>query len=593
MPVFDEVSLKKEYENYSEKRNGYLQDIEQLVIDSKISLEGNTFYHNHSLNLYPDLYTKQLNLFWCGKQATTRICEIGFNAGHSTMVMLLGREKIPLQYTIFDIGQHAYVKPCLKYIESKFPHITFEYVEGDSTVTMPKWVETNEAHVGLYDVVHVDGGHSEHCISNDMKNADILVRNGGIVIVDDTQIYEINTYVQYYLSTGKYREIDALKTSGYPHRVLQKIRSDTNEWAAPPDVTLATACYDLTPYFANARSLNETLVAMEALLEEQCFLCIFCDKNTVDHIKSIRNERFGLAYLTHYVVLPLEKIWTYNYVEKVRANRLVYYPTNDDRTCVETHLIQCNKFDFVLETMKLDPFSTRRFGWIDANIGVNSKKICEKYRKNMLSDVLHSVTDSFHIQVLNVEDKSFLETENLREYYRRYRWIVCGCLFTTGRKIGIPILKRLKELFIQTTMLGYGHAEEPLFLGVLDEFYESIERSYGDYYNIVNNFKRHTRGFLYIHNTILQRYLQFEYFREGYDCSKKLIRDFEVGDASDALQFHIHYKHLIFASKYKADCVEEIIQTIKQHIKSGKYMEEFKKGEATYVNMFPSLRTDG
>jgi len=150
------------------------------------------------------------------------MCEIGFNAGHSTMLLLLGRDKTPLDFTLFDIGHHPYTKPCLDYIISQFPHIKFDYIEGDSTVAMPKWIEANHTQIGLYDVVHVDGGHSKHCISNDMKNADILVKRGGIVIIDDTNVSHINKYVDLYISTGKYREMDVLKTKGYPHRILQK-----------------------------------------------------------------------------------------------------------------------------------------------------------------------------------------------------------------------------------------------------------------------------------------------------------------------------------------------------------------------------------
>jgi hypothetical protein len=141
------------------------------------------------------------------------------------MLMLLGRDTTSLDFTIFDIGHHPYTKPCLEYIKSHFEYINFEYIEGDSTLTMPKWIEANQSYLALYDVVHVDGGHSEHCISNDMKNADILVKNGGIVIIDDTNLSWINNYVDLYLSNGKYREIDVLKTSGYPHRIIQKINS--------------------------------------------------------------------------------------------------------------------------------------------------------------------------------------------------------------------------------------------------------------------------------------------------------------------------------------------------------------------------------
>jgi hypothetical protein len=200
-----------------------LDDIKNIVINSNKLLEGNAFYHHLTLDLFSDLYTKQQNLFWCGKKAVTRICEIGFNAGHSVMLLLLGRDKTPLEFTIFDIGEHAYTKPCLEYIKSQFQHVNFEYIEGDSTSTMPKWIEENHQYLGVYDVVHVDGGHSEHCISNDMKNADLLVKNGGILIIDDTNVDHINKNVDLYLSNGKYREMNVLKTRGYVHRIIQKI----------------------------------------------------------------------------------------------------------------------------------------------------------------------------------------------------------------------------------------------------------------------------------------------------------------------------------------------------------------------------------
>ena len=221
MSRFDEVAIKNYYENCSRQKLKLLEDIIQIVVDSTCSLEGNAFYVNNSINLYPDLYTKQLNLFWCGQHASTKICEIGFNAGHSSMLMLLGRDKTPIDFTIFDIGHHTYTKPCLQYLQSQFQHVNFEYIEGDSTVTMPKWIEDNQTKLGVYDVVHVDGGHTEHCISNDMKNADLLVKKGGIVIIDDTNYPEINKYVDLYLSNG-YREMDVLKTIGYPHRIIQK-----------------------------------------------------------------------------------------------------------------------------------------------------------------------------------------------------------------------------------------------------------------------------------------------------------------------------------------------------------------------------------
>jgi hypothetical protein len=157
-----------------------------------------------------------------------------------------------------------------------------------------------------------------------------------------------------------------------------------------------------------------------------------------------------------------------------------------------------------------------------------------------------------------------------------------------SKQVGAPILNRLKEIFIEVTMLGYGHGEEPLFIGVLDEFYDNIERSYGDYHHILNNFIRHTRGYQYIYDNLLKRYMNFGYFREGYDCSKRLVADFEVSDASNSLRFHIHYIHLLFALEYKKEEVGRILKDIKQNIMNGKYKEEYMKGKVTYLEKFRS-----
>lgn len=215
--------VKQEYEAKAGVKQRYLEDIHSIIVSSGAPLEGNCFYHHNTLSLYPDLYSKQVNLVWCGKQAKTHICEIGFNAGHSTMLMLLGREATPLEFTIFDIGHHAYTRPCLEYIKKEFGHVHFEYIEGDSTQTMKSWISTHPDYVGIYDVVHVDGGHSEHCIRNDMINADKLVKAGGIIIIDDTNSETINKYVNLYIQIGNYQEVELLTSVGYPHRVLRKI----------------------------------------------------------------------------------------------------------------------------------------------------------------------------------------------------------------------------------------------------------------------------------------------------------------------------------------------------------------------------------
>ena len=297
-----------------------------------------------------------------------------------------------------------------------------------------------------------------------------------------------------------------------------------------PDCTLTTACFDLTKYNPHGRHLETTLTNMTALLHVPCYLIIYTDPILYPHIQSIRNDQANLAHLTHYVVMEVESLSTFAYRDLVTENRKRYHPTRDERTCPESHLVCCSKFDLVLQSIALNPFQTTKFGWIDANVGPHFSKISVGPPDNkirLLLNILdHASPDKFHLQILNVCDKKYNLENNLEEYYSTYRWIVCGCLFLTGKHIGERILTDLHATFVQHTTLGYGHGEEMFYLPILETYYNDIHRSYGDYHHLLNNFASPTEGFDYI-QMIANKYLNHRYYRECLDCCSKVIQHFQ------------------------------------------------------------------
>lgn len=218
------IETTRAYSKVQKSLSSHMKHIESIIRDSNEKLEGNAFYTHETMNLRPELRNKQFNIFGLGGLIKTRVCEIGFNAGHSSLLMLLGRAVESFDFTIFDIGEHKYMLPSFNYITSQFPDIRFELIIGDSTVEIPRWIENNKTLCESYDVVHIDGGHSEHCISNDFINADKLVSLGGIIIIDDTQSGIINSYVDRYIDTGRYSEVAVFPTTGYKHRVIKRIQ---------------------------------------------------------------------------------------------------------------------------------------------------------------------------------------------------------------------------------------------------------------------------------------------------------------------------------------------------------------------------------
>lgn len=313
-----------------------------------------------------------------------------------------------------------------------------------------------------------------------------------------------------------------------------------------PDCTLVTCCFILSKFNEKSRDIHESIQNMEPLLQVPCYLVIFCDSLSINKIKEIR-EKYHPPELTFYIQKELTELVNFSYVDLIRKNREIYHPTKDERTSPESHFICCSKFEMVLQTMERNPFQTKKFGWIDANVRSNFEKISTNYSKNMLLNVLHNSSDKFNLQILNVVDKKFKEEKTKQEFYQKYQWIVCGSLFITTKDIGKKILTRLKEIFLKTTEQGFGHGEEMFYLEVLDEFHEDINKSYGDYNSILNNFVKQTEQFEYIYFQIIQKYLHYGYHKECIECCEKLLISIEHDhkQVNDELYFNILFAYYI------------------------------------------------
>ena len=335
----------------------------------------------------------------------------------------------------------------------------------------------------------------------------------------------------------------------------------------PPDCTLVTACFDLSKYHGGSRTKEQALNGIDLLLKLPIYLVIFANKEVLEIIKE-RRESYSYSEMTLFVEQEYDSIWSAQFTETVYKNREVYWPTRDARTCPESHLICANKFDFVLKAMEFNPFNTSKYGWIDSNLYVseNCHKICENYTMNKLPYVLNNVSDKFHIQVMGVCDKKYKHPENKREYYEQYRWLVSDCLFTCGIEVGKRILNRLKEIVVETTIAGYGHGEEMFYLEVLDEFYDDIVRSYGDYRQILNNFVHTTSNVNYIYSNVLCNAYYRGYYREAFDCCENLLYSIENHLVNGDIDYGIHISILRFyyysAVHHNPDMCSKIVEKV-------------------------------
>lgn len=332
-----------------------------------------------------------------------------------------------------------------------------------------------------------------------------------------------------------------------------------------PDCTVVTCCYDTSKFNSHALSTSEALKRIDGILQLPVYLIVYTETFFYNEILE-RRRSYGHEHITVVHNIDIVQIWAFQYLQTVKENQEKYHPTKDARTSPESHLVTINKFDFVLRSIEENPFSTNKFCWLDAFLTLDRTliRICENYEPNMILKILNIQSAKFHIQILNVNDKKYKMHQHKREYYSTYRYVVCGGMFMCGKETGTKILRRLKDICIETTQMGYGHGEEMMYLEVLDEFYDDIEKGYGDYNQIVNNIIEPTKNLQYVFDMIINRYLQFGYHRECYDCCKKVLHSIDSYNTTcgPLLRMRILFAYYVSAYYYKADEAENIISNI-------------------------------
>jgi predicted O-methyltransferase YrrM len=190
-------------------------ELHKRIVASGEPLEGNYVYTHRSLKKSDLLISKQRNLAEVARQSRFAM-EIGFNAGHSASIMLSANPDLHL--TCFDINSHRYTEPCAQFLKEVFGS-RFEIVYGDSTVVVPKF-----DHQHLYDLAHIDGGHQLEVAIADWRNTYPCVRDGGIIVFDDTNAPHLRRLVQQQIMSRVVTDVSSSfeRTKVYEHAILRK-----------------------------------------------------------------------------------------------------------------------------------------------------------------------------------------------------------------------------------------------------------------------------------------------------------------------------------------------------------------------------------
>lgn len=182
-------------------------------------LEGNIFmYHNTYNYIDKNLYkARNISNLLLNKNIKN-VMEIGFNSGFSTLLMLISNPNIHI--TCFDIEHHRYVKPCYEKLKDTYGD-RINLILGDSTKTVNK---VN----GVYDLIHIDGGHLTNVAKYDIINSYILSKEGTILIMDDYNFTNLNILWDMFVKNKNLKPLDINLYKTNDHDIKYIYKKDKN-----------------------------------------------------------------------------------------------------------------------------------------------------------------------------------------------------------------------------------------------------------------------------------------------------------------------------------------------------------------------------
>lgn len=173
--------------------NKYIQGITNILENIGERVEGNLICDINPRNFTIQYNIHKIkNLQYLSKNKK-KIIEIGVNACHSLLLMLIVNPDA--EYLLFDLNVHKYTKPTIEYIKKEFPNTKIEIIYGNSTETIKKYILDNPTQLNSYDLIHLDGGHTEDIFSQDYNNSKKLIKDNGVIIFDDYDYNDIKNFI--------------------------------------------------------------------------------------------------------------------------------------------------------------------------------------------------------------------------------------------------------------------------------------------------------------------------------------------------------------------------------------------------------------
>lgn len=261
---------------------------------------------------------------------------------------------------------------------------------------------------------------------------------------------------------------------------LPELKEDTRTW------TIVTAYFNLKKEKdSNCEVRDKSLYFEECkyLMECRRFMVIFCDKESYPYIWRLRYN-FGLLDQTYFIIQELSDFPLYQYRDRIEENRRGNSFYVNHRNTPSYFVLVTSKFTMLKETVKLNPFQTTNFVFIDFGIrhtGVNDIQAIDR----ALSGQTKRNRDKVGVCWIDYTPEAIMR--NNKEYYSHGRCGIAGGFISGNAKYLNLICNEVEKRFKETVEAGYGHAEEQFLPLIYLDHPEWFSVFFGDYGQMITN----------------------------------------------------------------------------------------------------------
>ena len=237
-------------------------------------------------------------------------------------------------------------------------------------------------------------------------------------------------------------------------------------------------------------------------------LVIYCDKESYELIRAIRPE--FLKDKTQYIICEFddfcfvgEKIGgggrvgsrvgggrkiksggkTFREYRKIiQENRRQKPYHSDPRNTASYYLFCMSRYIMLKCTIDQNPFQSTHFAWINFCIERMGWQNVAR-----LEEALNVGRDRFSTCYIDYIPRELVN--NPIEYWKWGRCSMCSGFFTGNAEYMYKVCDLIENKFLEYLGAGYGHADEQLYSPVYFEHPELFEHYYGDYQQMITNYK--------------------------------------------------------------------------------------------------------